>query len=183
MEAAAESGVTDFAFMTDAIEAMKTQIAAPITVKVNFDLSDMPNVAGWIDQFAAGNRTTGYNNNDHLSASNFATYEDWEANFLQRNPGDEHRAREAYDNIPGRAGGSPNLMPEWWGAGTMVRLHGRETVVPEGREQEFAERHGLRSDATTRELVALRAEMARDRRMFPTMIATAIRDHVQIGRR
>lgn len=115
MNEAAKSGVTDFSFMTSSIEGLKGRIATPITVPVKFDLGDMPNVSGWIDQFKAGLRETGYNNTDHLSPGNFETYEAWEANFLLRNPGDKHRAREAYgagnQHVRGSAGGGLYSRP------------------------------------------------------------------------
>jgi len=53
-------------------------------------------------------RSTPYNNNDALSPGTFNSYDEWEANFLQRNPGDRSRARAAYNS--GQTGSGPDSM-------------------------------------------------------------------------
>jgi hypothetical protein len=49
--------------------------------------------------------------------------------------------------VPGYARGTPNLDFVDFGAMKNVQLHGREAVVPEGQEAEFAARHGLAGSA------------------------------------
>src|SRR5690606_27844285 len=44
--------------------------------------------------------------------------------------------------VPGFARGTPNLEPMDFGRGALAVLHGLESVVPAGKEAEFAARHG-----------------------------------------
>jgi hypothetical protein len=44
--------------------------------------------------YLGDDRSTAFNNNDAHSPSAFSSYEDWKADFLERNPGDEHRATQ-----------------------------------------------------------------------------------------
>ena len=119
---ASETGVWDFGQMALAIGAMKDEMATPIVIPVT------PVLTGMIDPGREGN--------DRLSPSNFRTREAWEANWLERNPGDAHRADEALgghqfaDGTGGLRQFSPFGTPAW--------LHGEEEVLTRQQGQGVA---------------------------------------------
>ena len=110
---ASETGVWDFGQMALAIGAIKDEMATPIVIPVT------PVLTGMIDPDREGN--------DRLSPSNFRTREAWEANWLERNPGDAHRADEALGGhqFAAGTGGLRQFSP----FGTPAWLHGEEEVL------------------------------------------------------
>lgn len=90
-----------------------------------------------------------------LDPGRYQNYDDWLTAFLHFNPGDEGRAKSAWDQSGGDSGnpsyavGTAGAFVDF-GAGTDVTLHGREKVVTEGGasadDKHLAVLTGLRSD-------------------------------------
>jgi hypothetical protein len=83
MQQAAESGVTDFGFMTERILEMKDLIATPITIPISLDFPGV-NFGGASREHVTGSRQDG------------RSFEEFLPDFLSRNPGDEERAWDAF---------------------------------------------------------------------------------------
>lgn len=157
MQTAAESGVTDFGFMTSEIDAMKARIAEAIHIPVFVDWHDaVKNLPAQLTS-EGGNSVSSDWQVEGMGGS-------WEAareQFLRSNPGDEDRfiasmtdvgrIDEAMHNTPGFATGTGGRFVDF-GRESLVRLHGKERVQTESE--------GRQESALSREVAELRAQNA-----------------------
>lgn len=157
MQTAAESGVTDFGFMTSEIDAMKARIAEAIHIPVFVDWHDaVKNLPAQLTS-EGGNSVS----SDWQVAGMGGSWEAAREQFLRSNPGDEDRfiasmtdvgrIDEAMHNTPGFATGTGGRFVDF-GRESLVRLHGKERVQTESE--------GRQESALSREVAELRAQNA-----------------------
>jgi hypothetical protein len=182
MDEAAANGLTDFANMAVGIDAIKKQIAQPITIEV---------VMQQVEQL--GDTLTSRSGSHSVSSGwqlkPGQTMEEALQEFLIRNPGDAHRfpgaiadvhrIDEAMTNVPGFQTGTPGLAAVDFGRGTLVETHGREHIVPESRREEFIQKYSA-PDHRSVSLLAAIEMLLRD---MPVQTAIQLRDHVQLNQR
>jgi TP901 family phage tail tape measure protein len=175
---AAATGVADFSMMANEIAAIKAEIGQPVTIEV---------VMRQVEEFGDTLSSSGGNSVSSDWQLSGRSWEEAYQDFLRANPNDAHRfpkaiadvhrIDEALSNTPGFAGGTPGLSPVDFGGSTLARLHGRESVVPEGSEAEFAARHGFTESGLIRQFVRTMNEqietMERRERRFPTQLTRA----------
>ena len=116
---------------TDATKASTAATQAQAAATRDLAAAEASRIAA-LEASRAAAGLTPLNNNDALSPGSFASYEDWFANWILRNPGDEGRAGDAYRS-------------HWGGP---VRAHSGLAIDEVGiiaqRGEGIVNRHGMR---------------------------------------
>ena len=190
----AATGVLDFATLEQAFELLRAELGEglemkllptmgpippipPIPVTLQPSLADLRNFmrASESERIQFG----GMNENELWGLVNrFAGPEG-------SDPGDYGRIPSAFGissdvlarmGVPGFAGGTPGLGFMNFGAGTNIRAHGEEAIVPKARAGEFAAQH-VSMDGVERRLDRLEQAI---RHELPASIAVAVEDAVAL---
>ena len=172
---AAQTGTFEFAEFARLFGLIRADMNVPIMVKVGWDIASFPGLPSPGNPAGVKSGESGFKG---------ATQADIDA-FLRSNPGDEHRIAKAFSNITdpdlkkkyGFASGTMGRFLDF-GAGTDVRLHGRERVVTESEGRADAGRLSAMAD----ELRGLRADMSRRDRTTTRAIAIAVQDAMVLAR-
>lgn len=104
--------------MGAAAQVIKDQIAQPIVIPVEFEWSES-------ERKAKSSGRTG------LGPEDFASYDDWKKYFLENNPGDEHRAEDAYNSM--HTGGVVDFA-KWKRAHTGMLAHDEVPTILQAGE-------------------------------------------------